>query len=51
MARTHGVSCFVIPNGYAGLYNLIDLGHKTESHTVELQFQTPGVQAYTFTFG
>ena len=30
MARAHGVSCFVIPNGYAGLYNLIDFDHLTE---------------------
>ena len=30
MANTHGVSCFVIPNGYAGLYNLIDFDQLTE---------------------
>ena len=30
MARAHGISCFVIPNGYAGLYNLIDFDQLTE---------------------
>lgn len=30
MANAHGVSCFVIPNGYAGLYNLIDFDKLTE---------------------
>lgn len=30
MANVHGVSCFVIPNGYAGLYNLIDFDKLTE---------------------
>ncbi len=30
MARVHGVSCFVIPNGYAGLYNLIEFDKLTE---------------------
>ncbi len=30
MARAHGASCFVIPNGYAGLYNLIDFDKLTE---------------------
>lgn len=24
-ARRHGIACFVVPNGYAGLYNLVDL--------------------------
>ncbi len=24
MALSHGASCFIIPNGYAGLYNLVD---------------------------
>src|SRR6185503_9890245 len=26
----HGVACFVIPNGYAGLYNLVDFDQLTE---------------------
>lgn len=30
MARSVGASCFVIPNGYAGLYNLIEFDHLTE---------------------
>lgn len=30
MARAYGVACFVIPNGYAGLYNLIEFDHLTE---------------------
>jgi 6-phosphofructokinase 1 len=30
MANAHGVSCFVIPNGYAGLYNLTDFDKLTE---------------------
>jgi 6-phosphofructokinase 1 len=30
MANAHGVSCVVIPNGYAGLYNLIDFDSLTE---------------------
>ncbi len=30
MARSMGASCFVIPNGYAGLYNLIEFDHLTE---------------------
>ena len=30
MARSMGASCFVIPNGYAGLYNLIDFDTITE---------------------
>ena len=30
MANSHGVSCFVIPNGYAGLYNLIEFDKLTE---------------------
>ncbi len=30
MARAHGASCFVIPNGYAGLYNLIEFDSLTE---------------------
>ena len=33
------------------LYNVIDLHGKTESHTLQLNFQNPGIQAYTFTFG
>ncbi|MFA5060287.1 MAG: 6-phosphofructokinase [Candidatus Omnitrophota bacterium] len=30
MAQAHGVSCYVIPNGYAGLYNLVDFDKLTE---------------------
>ena len=30
MARAMGATCFVIPNGYAGLYNLVDFDHLTE---------------------
>ncbi len=30
MANANGVSCFVIPNGYAGLYNLIDFDKLVE---------------------
>ncbi len=33
------------------LYNIIDLHGKTENHIVKLEFQTPGIEAYTFTFG
>jgi len=30
MAIARGLKCFVIPNGYAGLYNLVDFGRLTE---------------------
>ncbi len=30
MALSQGASCFIIPNGYAGLYNLIDFDKLTE---------------------
>lgn len=30
MARSMGASCFIIPNGYAGLYNLVDFDTITE---------------------
>ena len=30
MALAHGASCFIIPSGYAGLYNLIDFDKITE---------------------
>ena len=33
------------------LYEIIDLKNKTENHLLELQFMTPGIEAYTFTFG
>lgn len=33
------------------LYNLVDLHGKTENHVLQLEFETPGTQAYTFTFG
>src|SRR5260221_8908590 len=33
------------------LYNIVDLRGKTENHILKLEFQTPGIEAYTFTFG
>jgi len=30
MALSHGATCFIIPNGYAGLYNLVDFDKLTE---------------------
>lgn len=33
------------------LYNVVDLHGKTENHILKLDFQTPGIQAYTLTFG
>lgn len=33
------------------LYNIVDLKDKTESHILKLEFETPGLRAYTFTFG
>ncbi len=30
MANSMGIKCFVIPNGYAGLYNLVDFENLTE---------------------
>ncbi|MFI5265385.1 MAG: thioredoxin family protein, partial [Candidatus Levyibacteriota bacterium] len=33
------------------LYNIVDLHGKMEQHTIRLDFQTPGTQAFTFTFG
>src|SRR5258708_5716327 len=33
------------------LYTLVDLHGKTGNHILKLEFQTPGIQAYTFTFG
>ncbi|MBN1794178.1 MAG: 6-phosphofructokinase [Candidatus Omnitrophica bacterium] len=30
LAHKKGISCFVIPNGYAGLYNLLDFEHLVE---------------------
>ena len=30
MANSMGVKCFVIPNGYAGLYNLVDFDSLAE---------------------
>lgn len=33
------------------LYNIVDMHGKTSQHTVRLDFQTPGTQAFTFTFG
>jgi len=33
------------------LYSVIDLKGKTENHILKLEFQTSGIQVYTFTFG
>ncbi len=33
------------------LYNLIDLKGKIENHILKLEFQTPGIQVFAFTFG
>jgi len=33
------------------LYNVVDLHGKKEDHILKLEFQTPGTQAFTFTFG
>lgn len=33
------------------LYHIVNLHGKTENHTLKLEFLTPGVQAFTFTFG
>lgn len=33
------------------LYNVVDLHGKVEDHILRLEFQTPGLKAYTFTFG
>lgn len=33
------------------LYNLVDLHETAKDHILKLEFKTPGVEAYTFTFG
>lgn len=33
------------------LYGVVDLHGKRENHILKLEFQTPGIQAFTFTFG
>ncbi len=33
------------------LYNIVDLRGKTGNHLLKLEFDTPGTQAFTFTFG
>ncbi len=33
------------------VYNLIDNQGKTEKHNLRLEFQTPGIEAFAFTFG
>jgi len=33
------------------LYNLINLHGKTENHLLKLEFETPGIQGFAFTFG
>ncbi len=30
MAQARGISCYIIPNGYAGLYNLVEFGQLVE---------------------
>jgi cytochrome c biogenesis protein CcdA/thiol-disulfide isomerase/thioredoxin len=35
----------------AGLYNVVDTGTESGRHTMTLEFLTPGVKAFTFTFG
>jgi cytochrome c biogenesis protein CcdA/thiol-disulfide isomerase/thioredoxin len=35
----------------ARLYSIVDLRGGTENHIVTFEFQTPGVQTFTFTFG
>lgn len=36
---------------YPSLYELINLGPRGEDHEIEIEFNTPGVRIYTFTFG
>jgi thiol-disulfide isomerase/thioredoxin len=33
------------------LYSILDLHNRSENHILKLEFQTPGIQVYTFTFG
>lgn len=33
------------------LYDIVDLKGKTEEHTLQLIFETPGIQAFAYTFG
>lgn len=33
------------------LYNVVDLQQNVESHVLWIEFQTPGIQAFAFTFG
>jgi len=33
------------------LYNILDFHSKTESHILKLEFVSPGIEVYTFTFG
>lgn len=35
----------------AALYNLVNTGMKSDRHTLMLEFLSPGVKAFTFTFG
>lgn len=41
--------------GQAGWINIstsnADLHGKTENHVLKLEFKTPGIEAFTFTFG
>lgn len=41
----------ILPIDQDRLYNLVNLHGKTEKHLLRLEFQTPGVQVYAFTFG
>jgi cytochrome c biogenesis protein CcdA/thiol-disulfide isomerase/thioredoxin len=33
------------------LYNIVDLGGKTENHVLKLEFENAGIKAFAFTFG
>jgi 6-phosphofructokinase 1 len=33
-ALKHHIKTFIIPNGYAGLYNLVDFDHLVELHKI-----------------
>lgn len=41
----------VVTLNQARLYSIVDLQGQTEDHTLTFAFQTPGVQAFTLTFG
>jgi len=35
----------------AGLYNLVDLKGEYGEHLLEIEFESPGLSAFAFTFG